>query len=149
MKVILDKLISCTKKFPEGFFKMISEVTEPGCHLPDGYFSFFEICRMQFSHFGSLKGIKDWHSKILIAGVVVIRMFLVGIFMQADTLLGIKKDHLQERILNLGSFIYHVTMDYLKGLAPITKSEVSVEETRVQPAVKLQTCLCKSSYLVA
>jgi hypothetical protein len=143
MKVVLDKLITCTKKFPEGFFKMISEVTENGSRLPDGYFSHFELSRMQFSHYGALKGIKDWHSKILIGGLVVIRMFLVGIFMQADTLLGVRKENMQERILNLGSLIYHVVMDYLKGLAPITKSEVSVEETRVQPISKLQTCLCK------
>lgn len=122
---------------------MISEITENGGRLPDSYFSFFEISRMQFSHFGALKNIKDWHSKILIGGLVVIRMFLIGIFMQADVILGIRQNHIQERMLNLGSLIYHVIMDYLKGLAPITKSDVSVEETRVQPVLKLQTCLCK------
>jgi hypothetical protein len=136
-KVILDRLITCTKKLPDAFYKFLAGIVEEGGRLPDDYFTEFELSRLQFSHYGALKDVLAWHSKILITGVVVIRMFLMRIFMKAESVLGVERVDLQEKFLNLGSFFYQLAMEYVRSLAPINKNQLNTEDSKVRPISKM------------
>ena len=144
-QAILDKLITFTKKLPEEFFYLLSTLTENGAQLPDDYFSTFEISRLQFSHFGSLKNVLPWHSKILIGGLVLVRMFCFKVIMQFNEVLGLQ-DSYQQKALNIASVMYNIIMEHLRSLAPILhKNQTLVlSELKVTPRLKLENVMSNS-----
>jgi hypothetical protein len=145
MQIILDKITSNTKRLPDDFFRMISTLTENGAHLPNKYFSHFELCRLPFSAFGALKGVKAWHSKVLIGGLVVVRMFILGIIMKHILVIPYIKEN-KEVAMVVGSVMYQCTMDHLRSLAGINyeTDKVVITGLKVAPLSKLEQPLSKS-----
>jgi hypothetical protein len=144
MQVILDKITSNTKKLPDDFFRLLSTLVENGAHLPNKYFSHFELCRLPFSAFGALKGVKAWHSKVLIGGLVVVRMFIIGIIMRHTLIIQYLREN-NDVAMVVGSVMYHCTMDHLRSLAGINyeMDKTIITGLKVAPLPKLEMPLSK------
>lgn len=140
MQVILHKITYNTKRLPDDFFRFISTLTENGAQLPNKYFSHFELCRLPYSAFGALKGLKDWHSKVLIGGLVVVRMFIIGIIMKHILVIPYMKEN-KEIAMVVGSVMYQCTMDHLRSLAGINfeTDKIVITGLKVAPVTKLET----------
>jgi hypothetical protein len=77
----------------------------------------------------------SWHSKIIIAGIVIFRGFLLSVLWFGNDIQEYKEKY-YKKLLNIVSFLYNICLDYIKNLAPTHKGnkEHVAEELKVTNA---------------
>mmetsp|Transcript_6705 Transcript_6705/g.6024 ORF Transcript_6705/g.6024 Transcript_6705/m.6024 type:complete len:86 (+) Transcript_6705:1900-2157(+) len=73
---LFDKMQTNLKKLSRKFFDVMANITENGGALPNGYFTEFEIKRVQFDKKGYLRDMYPINSKIILGGVVLLRALI-------------------------------------------------------------------------
>lgn len=81
-----------------------------------------DLSKNTLVEFKGFRDMTEQRSKMLIAGIVVIRVFIHAIIMRCKDSLKISAK--AERLLNIGSFLYNVAMDLIRASAPVyTKNQ--------------------------
>jgi len=82
-------------------------------------------------------------SKMLIASVVIIRMFIHGILMRPKALLKVNPSPV--RLLNIGSLLYNLTMDIIRTSTPVypKNQDFLTIDLRIKPRANLLKSLGK------
>ena len=129
----MDKVITHSKKLPAEMMEFFGTISENGALLPDDYFTKFELGRLQYTYYGCLKNMDSNKSKVLIAGIFFFRAFLKGVLMDYTGTLGLpKKTITGDKILNIGSVLYNMAIEYVKMLTTASKDAQSQLATDIK-----------------
>jgi len=94
--------------------------------LPYDYFSSFELNRLHFTNFGKTKDMNAQRGKLLLGGIIIIRALIYLIIMRPWDAFGQPKSKFkEEKLLNLGSIMYHTTINIFKGSLLVTPNNQS------------------------
>mgnify|MGYP006976748541 CR=1 FL=1 len=76
-------------------------------------------------------------SKMLINGIVIIRMFIQGMIMQCKELFKVNPDY--EKLLNIGSFLYNIAMDIIQqtSLVHLKNQDFLSPDLKLKPRQRL------------
>ena len=122
----MDKVITHSKKLQPEMIDFFGTITENDALLPDDYFTKFELGRLQYTYYGCLKNMDSNKSKVLIAGIFFFRAFVKGIIMDYPEALGLPKKTIgAEKLLNIGSVLYNMGIEYVKMLTAANKDAQS------------------------
>jgi len=130
--------------FPTQTLHFLSRLCENESYLPPNYFTDFEINRLHFGYLGTLKHMNPERVKLIIGGIVFIRVFVHIILMQPWDAFSLSKDKFNvEKIFNIGSVWYNVAMELFKSSVPLSEGGQKVLnlDLKIQPKKKLLNAL--------
>ena len=129
MRAMLDATLSATTeaKFPLALSSFIATITENQSAPPERFLLDFEINRLSFTHFGTMKDMTEDHSKMIIGMFVLVRIMIYQFFVMPWTeirkgvgLAPPPKDSLAKlNLKTIASILYHSVLDFFKGKVPI------------------------------
>jgi len=131
LKQIFNKLIINMGNFPAVLPPILSTLIQEDGFLQNDYFSQFEINRMKFGPFGTIREMNSQRCKLILGGVVMIRVFIYYFIMRPWEVL--KQDRSKfksEKLLNIGSILYNTLMGIFRNTVPAypnNQSFLSVE----------------------
>jgi len=109
--------------------------------LQNDYFSQFEINRMKFGPFGTIREMNPQRSKLILGGIVLVRVFIYYFIMRPwEVLKQDKSKFKNEKLLNIGSILYNALMAIFKTSVPAypnNQSFLSVE-LKIKPKKNTQ-----------
>lgn len=127
LRALLNAIITkvTSDSFPESLACFIASISENQCTPPDRFLFDFEIKRLNFSYFGTLKNMAELHSKMIIGMFLLIRVFIFQFLVSpwnqlCNTDLKLPKDDLTKKNLKtIASILYHIVMDIFRGKVPV------------------------------
>jgi len=118
-KVIFNKLIINVSNMPTELIQLFKNLTRENTFLQNDYFSLFEINRMKFGPFGTLREMSAQRVKLIIGGVFIMRVLIHFFIMRPWDGLSQKKTQFKtEKLLNIASILYNATMGVFKTSVP-------------------------------
>lgn len=129
MRALLNTLLNCTSEatFPEQLADFIASVSESKCVPPNHFLFEFEIKRLTFTHYGTLKNMSEFHSKMIIGMFLICRILIYQFFVRPWTEL--RKGSVMEapskdscvrlNLKTIASILYHSLMDIIRGTVPV------------------------------
>jgi len=131
VKQIFNKLIINMNNFPAVLPPILSTLIQEDGFLQNDYFSQFEINRMKFGPFGTIREMNAQRCKLILGGIVMIRVFIYYFIMRPwETLKQDKSKFKSEKLLNIGSILYNTLMGIFRNTVPAypnNQSFLSVE----------------------
>ncbi len=82
MKQIFNKLIVNIGNIPSVLLHLLAPLIQEEGFLQNDYFSQFEINRMKFGPFGNLKEMNPQRAKLIIGGVILMRVLIYYFIMR-------------------------------------------------------------------
>lgn len=129
MRALLNQLIHCTMEgtFPVQLAEFIANISENGCAPPNHFLFEFEIRRLQYTHYGTLKNLTDNHSKMIIGMFLLMRVLIYQFFVKPWTEIRKgskldppgKEDQTKLNLKTIASILYHCLMDLYKSKLPV------------------------------
>ncbi|KAL4506482.1 hypothetical protein ABPG72_000053 [Tetrahymena utriculariae] len=119
-------------------FNLLKEMTSNGCHLPNNYLQRFEMNRLHFSYYGSIKNVIQNSQNMLILCLVLIRLLIYKIvlpYYNIDT----SKPKNQQYIDNctwIGSIMHWLIVDYLKQNCPTIPQNLAHIQVENKPQIR-------------
>jgi len=144
LSFIFNKLIMQISLLPNKVFDLLKLFTTENAFLPNDYFTAFELSRIKFGGFGTVRDMHSGGIKLIIGGIFLARIFLHSIIMHPWNHLNQPKTKFKiEQILNVGSILYHVIMIVLKSSVPAYQNNQSFLsfDLKVRPKKKLLQAL--------
>ena len=142
LHMLLTGLIASTKAeiFPNDLALFLATISEDQCVPLNNFYLNMELDRLSFSQFGTLKGMTEAHSKMVIAVFMVVRVlvyqFLLEPWSQLSSLkLNIpKSDTIRKGFKTLGSILTIFLEDFIK----ISVMLQNGNQNHLSPEVKIQ-----------
>lgn len=147
LRALLNALINqiTPETFPRSLSNFIASISENQCTPPDRFLFDFEIRRLGFTHFGTLKNMTELHSKMIIGMFLLVRVliyqFLVSPWKELkDVMIGASKDDpiTKNNLKNIASIFYHVVMDLFRGKVPVINNNqvFLTAELKIRPKIE-------------
>ncbi len=125
------------EKIPEALVEVLSPLVKDESFLQNDYFSGFEIKRMKFGPFGSIKEMSPQRVKMIIGGIIIMRVLIYNFIMRPwEVYKQQEKSKFKiDKLLNIGSILYNTMMGIFKLSVPAYEKNQSFlsEELRIKP----------------
>jgi len=119
-KAIFNKLVVNIQNIPPVLCQLLQSLVKENGFLQNDYFSLFEINRMKFGPFGTIREMNAQRCKLILGGVFIIRVFIYYFIMHPWEVFGQDKSKFKiDKLLNMGSIMYNMVMMIFKGSIPI------------------------------
>jgi len=118
-KLIFNKLYVCLDSFPSALLELLGPIVKEDTFMQHDYFSIFEIKRMKFGPFGSLREMGPQRVKLILGGIILMRVLIYSFIMRPWE--AFKQDKTKfkiDKLLNIGSILYNTVMGIFKLSVP-------------------------------
>jgi len=145
-KIILDKIeliFDCMERFlteenlPTSILKILGMLSGQKGVPPQGFYTEFELSRLQFTNAATLKNMPPPRSKLIIGSFIILRTIVYMLLVKPwEYIKTIKKQaHLVKNLKSLSSVLYYIVLDHLRLSAPVivnNQTLLSVEK-KIKP----------------
>jgi len=80
----MDRIITKAKYLKKEFYTSLTSISENKASFPDAFFTAFEIKRCEFDNKGYLSKPRTSTSRVIIAGITLIRSFVYKAILQSE-----------------------------------------------------------------
>ena len=143
LRRLFDQLISYTNEntIPHELLGFMASISENNCVPPPNFYTEFELKRLKFSEFGTIKGVTDKTAKLVIGMFLFVRVLIFEIVLYPwskakDFVQGIRYNALVEKNLKTFASILHIVFnDYIRSVVPVdlkSQADLSAED-KIKP----------------